>query len=73
MVLVGCAIFPHGCMTLDPSRSGLPDKARLLHDASVKCAKEIRELNPDLIVLSTPHGVTLSKSLGNNTIASANF
>ena len=62
--MVGSAVFPHGCMILDPSREGLPKRATEIHNAGLICANEIQNLKPDIIVLSTPHGVTLSKSLG---------
>jgi len=64
MVLVGCAIFPHGSMVLDPNMPGLPKHAKELHDACVACASKIKSLEPDVIVLTTPHGFTLSSSMG---------
>jgi len=63
MVLVGCAIFPHGAMVLDPKMKGLPLGAAELHNACMAAAEEISGWNPDLIIMSTPHGLNLVKSL----------
>ena len=38
--------------------------AETLHNACLQAAKMIKATLPDLIVLHTPHGISLSKSLG---------
>jgi len=64
MVLVGCAILPHGCMTLDLHKDGLPEQARTLHHACVEAARLVSSWSPAIIFLVTPHGVSLSEHLG---------
>jgi len=64
MVLVGCAILPHGCMTLDPHKDGLPEQARTLHHACVEAAGLVASWSPEIIFLVTPHGLSLSEHLG---------
>jgi len=63
-VLVGCAVFPHGGMVLDPNMPNLPANSKEFHEACILCASKIKSLEPDVIVLTTPHGITLSSSLG---------
>ena len=61
MPLVGGAILPHGALILDPSRremsATLSAAAAELHDACVKAADEIEALQPDIVLLYTPHGL----------------
>ena len=64
MPFVGAAIFPHGAMVLDKRRSDLPAGAADLHDGCVSAAKIVADQKPDLIVLHTPHGISLQRSLG---------
>ena len=60
MPLVGGAIMPHGALILDPTRKEMPAdlsaKAQRLYDACLTAADEIANLQPDLILLYTPHG-----------------
>ena len=64
MVIVGAVVLPHGTMTLDPGKPGLPDGAQSLHTATLKACEELAKLSPTLIVLSTPHGICLSGKYG---------
>jgi len=64
-------LLPHGSMTLDPTKKGLPESAIDLHKACKEAGRKIRDSKPDLIVLCTPHGVSLSKSLGVYVASSA--
>ena len=64
MPFVGCSIMPHGSMVLDKTRTDLPDGAQELHDACMEAGKLTRATKPDLVVLHTPHGISLSSSLG---------
>ena len=61
MPLVGGAIMPHGALILDPTRKEMPAdlsaKAQRLYDACLTAADEIANLQPDLILLYTPHGL----------------
>ena len=60
--LVAVAYLPHGSMTLDPSRPGLPDGASTLHSRGLSISHRIATLQPDLLILTTPHGLALTNS-----------
>ena len=64
MVFLGAFFLPHGAMILDPNKENLPSSAKNLHEAMKQVTSQIEALNPDLIFLSTPHGLNLSKSFG---------
>ena len=64
MVLVGAAIMPHASMILDPTLDDIPPGVDELHSAAKYVGDIIRELEPDVIVLATPHGLNLSDSIG---------
>ena len=80
MVLVGGVILPHGTMSFDGQGSegsvescharyqGLPKDLQLqvagLFHATTKACEKIAELKPDIVILHTPHGMSLSKSVG---------
>ena len=49
-------------MTLDPTRDGLPDGAAQLHAAGMRISRRIAQLQPDLLLLTTPHGLSLVNS-----------
>jgi len=57
--LIGIAYLPHGTMLLDPNLKDLPDGAQSIHLSCMKISEKIAELNPDLIILLTPHGINL--------------
>ncbi len=61
--LIGVAYLPHGTMTLDPNREDLPHGAKSLHSTCMKISDKIAELNPDLIILLTPHGINLHQAI----------
>ncbi|PFX30234.1 uncharacterized protein LOC111323834 [Stylophora pistillata] len=61
-VLVGAFVMPHGGIALDPryfntTNATAKAQAWLVHDASKEVGKQIEDLKPDTIVLSTPHGI----------------
>ena len=60
--LIGIAYLPHGAMLLDLTREDLPDGAISLHSCCMKISEKIAELNPDLIILLTPHGINLHQA-----------
>ena len=60
MPLVGAFIMPHGAITLSKTNPGTPPAAHPLHDACMEAAKQINDLHPDYIFLTTPHGVSLN-------------
>ncbi|CAF2530083.1 unnamed protein product [Rotaria sp. Silwood2] len=61
--LIGVAYLPHGTMLLDPNREDLPDDVNSLYLSCMKISEKISELNPDLIILLTPHGINLHQAI----------
>lgn len=61
MPLVGSFIMPHGALALSKTDPSVPPSAYKLHDACMTAAKQINDLHPDYIFLTTPHGVSLSE------------
>jgi len=53
MAIVGAYILPHGALVLDPKDS----ESTHLQAAMKEVGREIKDLNPDFILLSTPHGI----------------
>ncbi len=64
MGLIGVFFVPHGSIILDPSKNGVPDTIQLIHDKMVKIGELIKELNPDICLVVTPHGISLSNDYG---------
>lgn len=62
-MIVGTGILPHGSLTL-PASENDGSKAHTIHESMVKLAKHIESLQPDIIFLSTPHGIALERSFG---------
>lgn len=60
MPLVGSFIFPHGALAL--SKVNVPQKAHQVHDGCMAAAEQIYNLKPDIIFLTTPHGVSLDEA-----------
>ena len=60
MPLVGSFIMPHGALTLTKEDPSIPPPAHRLHDACMEVGKQINDLKPDIIFLTTPHGVSLN-------------
>ena len=61
--IIGAFVLPHGGIALDPnyftngSNATTLQEAWELHNACVQVGELIRQMAPDLIVLSTPHGI----------------
>lgn len=70
-MIIGSAIAPHGSLIL-PDSLDSASKAHKIHAAMNELSKHIEELKPDIIYLSTPHGVALERSFGfyKNSLAS---
>lgn len=64
MVLIGSFFVPHGSLILDLSKVGISDSTKQIHLEMVKISQKIRELNPELCFLITPHGISLSNDYG---------
>lgn len=61
--ILGTFVMPHGGIALDPSQFNTTNQtakteAVELHDSCELVGKQIDALNPDLIFLSTPHGIS---------------
>jgi aromatic ring-opening dioxygenase LigB subunit len=63
-MFVGISFFPHGAMILDMKLEDLPPSARILHDACINSSLILDQSNADTIILITPHGLSLDRSLG---------
>jgi len=59
MTIRGAFIAPHGSMILDPEEE--PFDTEELHDAMKTVAERIKKLKPDLVFLTSPHGIMLTK------------
>ena len=55
--VVGAAVLPHGDFAFDPSLVDFKNHSVALHDGSKLVGAAIADLEPDLIVLTTPHGI----------------
>ena len=64
MTIIGAYILPHGSLVLDLDKEGLPQEAIDLHNAMVEMAKEIEDLQPDIIFITTPHSIALTNDFG---------
>ena len=62
MPLVGSFIYPHGAITLSKEAPNIPEAAHRLHDAMKEASKQIQDLKPDIIFLTTPHGISLNEA-----------
>lgn len=61
--MLGAFVLPHGGIALNPSRFDSISKwakqwAWKIHKSAVEVGQYIRKLEPDIILLSTPHGVS---------------
>ncbi|XP_050402207.2 protein CA_C1420 [Patella vulgata] len=59
----GAFVMPHGGIALDPSKFHTTNKTALeeawkIHTACAQIGSSVNELQPDLILLSTPHGIS---------------
>lgn len=66
--IVGAAVIPHGDFAYDPSLVHNANGSLAVHNAALKAGKYIASLRPDIVFLSTPHGV----ALGNDFAAYSN-
>ncbi len=62
-MIVGAAIAPHGSLILPVSSTG-DSKASKIHQSMEILAEHIQSLKPDIIFLSTPHGIALETDFG---------
>jgi len=64
MVLIGAAILPHAAMILDPTMEECPAGVDELHAAAKYVGDYVKDHEPDIVVLATPHGLNLSDAIG---------
>jgi len=70
--IIGAAVIPHGDFALDPSLVNYEGGSVELHRTSLEVGKWITDLQPDIVFLTTPHGIADSKNflLYANTVGS---
>jgi len=59
--IVGGAVIPHGDFAYDPSLVHGKNGSKELHKAALRVGRWIEQLEPDVILLSTPHGMELAE------------
>ena len=67
MVIVGSFILPHGSLIFEPDKLNKESEklaAKRLNKAMIQCSKKINELKPDIILLTTPHSISLDNNFG---------
>lgn len=60
--VIAAYVIPHGGLALDPSHTNFTNStdqqlAQALHENLVKLCQDVAEQKPDIIFLSTPHGI----------------
>ncbi|NHJ49783.1 MAG: hypothetical protein FK733_18470 [Asgard group archaeon] len=63
MGIVGAFILPHGAMVLDEKKAK-KQQAIELHKAMKQITQQIKDLKPDIIFLTSPHGISHSNDFG---------
>jgi aromatic ring-opening dioxygenase LigB subunit len=61
MPLVGSFVLPHGALVLDEAK---PVYSAELNRAMRQAAQDLVALQPDVVLLSTPHGIALDSDFG---------
>lgn len=65
MPIVGAFIMPHGAIVLEPNKiPEMQSDLLTLHKSLYTIGEEIYKARPDLIILTTPHGISLSETFG---------
>jgi len=60
-LVVFTGVIPHGDFAYDPQLIHNANGSLALHRASFQLAEGLKEARPDVLLLSTPHGVTASR------------
>lgn len=58
-VIIGAAVIPHGDFAFDPGLVNGTGGATKLHEASMLAGEYIDSLRPDVVFMTTPHGLEL--------------
>jgi aromatic ring-opening dioxygenase LigB subunit len=64
MVLSSIFILPHGSIILDPLKEGISYDTILLHNEMKHIGDIIKQTDPEIVFLLTPHGICLSNDYG---------
>ena len=62
-MIIGAGIAPHGSLIL-PASENDGTSASIIHESMKKLANHIQNLKPDIIFISSPHGIALETSFG---------
>jgi aromatic ring-opening dioxygenase LigB subunit len=62
--VIGAAVIPHGDFALDPTLIDNVNGSAEIHKACLYVGELINQLQPDLIFLSTPHGMAINHDFG---------
>jgi len=60
--IIGATVIPHGDFALDPSLVNYEGGSLELHRTSLEVGKWIIDLRPDIVFLTTPHGIADSNN-----------
>lgn len=58
--VIAAAVLPHGDFAYDPGLIHGVNGSQAIHDASVKLGEELAALQPDVIFITVPHGISLT-------------
>jgi aromatic ring-opening dioxygenase LigB subunit len=64
MTFLGAYILPHGAIALNPSKNPQFKELEEIYKSCYTIANEVYALKPDIIFMTTPHGLSLSRSFG---------
>jgi len=59
--VVAAAVLPHGDFALDPALVDNTNGSLQVHRACVRVSAYLRTLQPDIIILTSPHGIELQE------------
>ncbi len=64
MPLKGIYVFPHGALSLIPGQYPIYNGLEEINKSCFKLSNEIYNINPEVIFLITPHGISLENNFG---------
>ncbi len=64
MTLCGALILPHGTLLLDHVTKSTTKKLKLLRNAVDNAVERAKSWKPDVVVIITPHGISLDEQFG---------
>ena len=60
--IIGCSVIPHGDFAYDPSLVDNKNGSLKVHIGAVEAGKYIDSLEPDIIILTTPHNIAMTNN-----------